>query len=405
MSGSADRIVVRRHEVGLENGWATLRATIETPDMPSRQLWYRVSVPEGWRVSESSDAFVPVPLFDAMRRRLPLHVEGDVSPTLLANLEEFQRFWTCWYPGRFTPVEIIAEHEREQPTGEAGAVTAFSGGVDSCFTVYRHATGRAGRQTQSLRAGVMVHGFDIPIEETAQFEAAANEAEAILATLDLPLVRVVTNVRPVEHAWDDLVGAAVASCLHLLQPNASVGLVAASYPYERLPLWGSDPVSDRLLSSAAFPIRHDGGGYSRDDKIEAIAQWPAALEHLRVCWASPQRNRNCGSCVKCVRTILAFRALGLGLPPCFDHDVIDAQIRALRRLDLHGRESLRILLDSVERTGSSGSWVRAVRALYYRNLLRDRLGELVASAPPATIRRGSAARRCARSRPPSRPPA
>ena len=375
MSGGAERIVVRRHEPIATDDWVTTEATIEAPHSPRRGLWYRVRVPQGWRLTHSSDPFVPVPLFDAMRRRLPLHVEGDVSPTLLANLDEFQRFWSCWYPGRFTPVEIVAECEREQPIGAPGALAAFSGGVDSCFTVYRHATGQAGRQTQSLRAAVMVHGFDIPIEETAQFEQAAARAEAMLATLDLPLVRVATNVRHVEHAWDDLVGAAVASCLHLLQPNARVGLVAASYPYSRLPLWGSDPVSDRLLSSAALPIRHDGGGYSRDDKIEEIARWPAAIEHLRVCWESPSRNRNCGACVKCVRTILAFRALGLGLPPCFDRDVTDEQIRGLGRLDLHGRESLRILLDSIERAQSSGSWVRAVRSVYYRNLLRDRLSD------------------------------
>jgi hypothetical protein len=367
----AGRIVLRRLEPSAEEGEITTGVAIESPHAPRRRLWYRVRLPEGWRLTGASDPFVLVPLYDAMRRRLPIHVEGDVSPSLLANLEEFQRFWARWYPGRFTPVEIVPDHEREQAPGVAGALTAFSGGVDSCFTAFRHATGGAGRRRQTPLTAVMAHGFDVPIEKTAEFDAAADGAESMLATLGIPLVRMATNVRHVEHAWDDLVGPALASCLHLLQPNARAGLIPASYPYSRLPLWGSHPVSDRLLSSAAFPIEHDGGAYSRDDKIEVIADWPAALAGLRVCWEKPLHGRNCGSCVKCVRTILAFRALGLGLPECFDADVTDDQIRALGRLDRHGRESLRILLDSVERTACSGSWVRAVRSVYYRNVLRD----------------------------------
>ena len=359
-----------------EEGWTHTEVVIEHPWEPRQTLWYRVRLPAGWKLSQSSDAFLLVPLYKAMRAGGALHVEGEVSPSLLANLEEFQAFWSCWYRGRFTPVEIVAEREQEQKPGPEGALFGFSGGVDSCHTAYRHAMGRAGRQTQMLRAGVMAHGFDIPIEEDEGFRAAADKAEVMLATLGLPLIRMATNVRRVEHAWDDVVGAAVASCLYLLQPNAKVGLISGSYPYDRQPLWGSHPISDPLLSSSSFRILHDGGGLPRDEKVREIAGWPAALEHLRVCWESPQRDRNCGRCFKCIRTILAFRVFGLSLPACFDEDVTDAQIRALGRLDRHGLEGFRILLDAVEREEVAGSWVRAVRSVYYRNRRRDYLAAL-----------------------------
>jgi hypothetical protein len=368
---------VHREEVVERDGVLTAAATVETPIAPRRRYWFRLRLPEGWRLSDSSDPFLPVSLYDAMRLRLPLRVEGDASPSLLANLEEFQRFWARWHPRRFGQVEIVAERERESAPGSPGAVAAFSGGVDSCFTAFRHAAGLAGRQTQELRAGVFAHGFDIPLEEQEGFDAAAERAEAMLATLGVPLVRVATNVRHVEHAWDDAVGAAVASLLLLLQPNARVGLVPSSLPPHLQALWGSHPTSDPLLSTAAFRIVHDGQTYARPEKLRAIAAWPAALEGLRVCYHSSHRDRNCGRCGKCVRTILAFRALGLPLPPCFERDATNADVRRQTRLVGATRPILRMVLDTAEQAGIDERWVRAARRVWRRNRLRDEAAVLV----------------------------
>ena len=362
-----------REDIIDRDGWTQTGVVVDYPSGPRQSLWYRARLPEGWRLSESSDAFVLVPLFKAMRAGGTLQVEGEVSPSLLANLEEFQAVMACWHRGRFRKVEIVAEREREQPRGEGGALFSFSGGVDSCFTAYRHARGEAGRRTQTLGAGVMVHGFDIPIGDKQSFQAAADKAEAMLATLDLPLVRMATNVQRVEHAWDDVAGPAIASALHLLQPNGGVGLIAGSEPYQFLGTWrwGSHPISDPLLSSEPFPIVHDAGGYSRPQKITAIARWPAAMRHLRVCWAGPQKFSNCGRCEKCVRTILMFRACGLGVPECFPADVTDRQISSLPYISRGDIPSWRQLLDVIDERGLSGSWVKAVRAVYYRRLRRD----------------------------------
>jgi hypothetical protein len=364
---------VRVHEPVQREGWTERAATIERPGQARTTLWYRVQLPAEWRLSESSDAFTLVPLFKAMRAGLPLHVEGEMSPSLLANLEELQEVWVCWHPRRFTRVEIVPQREREQTPGEEGAIFAFSGGVDSAFTALRHATGAAGRRSRSLRAGVMAHGFDAPIEE-GRFAGAADKAEAMLASLGIPLVRMATNVRRVEHAWDTVAGAAITSCLHLLQPNARAGLVPGSEPYQFLGVWtwGSHPVTDPLLSSASLPILNDGSGYSRPQKIRALGRWPEALEHLRVCWAGETYDGNCGRCEKCIRTILDFRAVGLPLPPCFPADVADRQIRWSReRIGAGELPGWRQLLDAAEESGISASWLRAAQAYYYRNKRRQ----------------------------------
>jgi hypothetical protein len=363
------RITVRREQATEQDGWVEAGARIELPRGESRRLWFRARLPEGWTLSPSSDPFVLIPLYEAMRRVVPLHVEGDVSPSLLANLEEFQRFVSCWHPHRFRPVEIVAEREREQPPGHEGALVAFSSGVDSAFTLYRHATGQAGRQTQSIRAALMAHGFDIPVGEEAGFRKAADRAEAMVATLGVPLLRVVSNIREVEHAWDDAVGPAIASCFHLLQPNARAGLVPASLPYELQVIWGSYPESDPLLSSDSLRIIHDGAGFSRPEKAATLGRWPAALEGLRVCWEGAQRDANCCRCEKCIRTILTFRAVGLGLPPCFPHDVTEEQLRSLRLTRL-GRLELRQVLDVLDGREAQEPWMRTLRQVYYRDRRR-----------------------------------
>jgi hypothetical protein len=388
----ARAIQLWREEPIERDGWTRTGVVIESPWEPRQTLWYSVQLPEGWKLSQSSDAFVLVPLYKAMRGSGPLRVEGEVSPSLLRNLEEFQRFWSCWYPRRFSPVEIIPEREQEQEPGPEGALFAFSGGVDSCHTAYRHALAKAGRQTQTLRAGVMAHGFDIPIGEEQGFQAAAEKAEAMLATLGLSLIRMATNVQRVEHAWDTIVGAAVASCLHLLQPNARVGLIPGSVPYDLDLLWGSHPVSDVLLASDALRILYDAGGYTRPQKIAEIAEWPAAMKNLRVCWVNPRRDTNCGRCGKCIRTILVFRALGLGLPPCFDRDVTDAQIRAAGRIHRESQPFQRMVLDVAREQGVTDSWLQAARSVYYRSRGRD-LADLLADHLRRRVRAAVAGRR------------
>ena len=272
-------------------------------------------------------------------------------------------------------MEIVADRELEQPAAATGAVSAFSGGVDSCFTVFRHATGRAGRQAQTLRAGMIVHGFEIALDDGAGFEGAAAKAEAMLADLGLDLVRMATNVRDFSQNWRYARGAGVSACLMLLQPNARTGLVPSTEPYDLLVApWGSHPLTDPHLSSASFQIVHDGAGWTRPDKIGEIGEWPQALEFLRVCFLAEPRDGNCGTCEKCIRTILGFRAAGLGLPPCFARDVTNTQIRSLGRLGPIEEAELRQILDAAERAGIRDSWVRAVTSVLYRNRRKDFLG-------------------------------
>jgi hypothetical protein len=268
-------------------------------------------------------------------------------------------------------VEITAEVEREQSPVVEGerAISTFSGGVDSCFTVFRHRTGRCGRQQRNLQAGLMVHGFDIPLKDAA-FEQAVEKSSTMLASLGMECIPIATNFRQVVKLdWEDVFGTGVASCLHVLKGGYTAGIVASSHAYQTLNfIYGSNPLTDRLLSSKYFEIVHDAALFPRLEKMRGILDWPEALQNLRVCWQGEQKDRNCGRCEKCVRNILNFRILGVDLPACFEQDVTDRQI-ATTRVKGTSLEIWETLLARAKAENISDPWVQAVETAIMRNRL------------------------------------
>jgi hypothetical protein len=97
---------------------------------------------------------------------------------------------------------------------------------------------------------------------------------------------------------------------------------------------GTHPELDPLYSSEALEIRHEGGELRRIEKLALVADWPAGLSALRVCWAGihPEGPLNCSRCHKCVITMLGLVALGRlrDCPAFVAHDVTLAMTNALR---------------------------------------------------------------------------
>lgn len=343
--------------------------TIERPKHEPVRLWYRVPVEYRPILTKCQDPFVLGSLFMAMRESMDIVVHGEVSPSLLRNLEEFQAVWTCWRPEQYTKIEIKADVEREQPRANAQdkALVAFSGGADSCFTVWRHHTGRCGRLKRNLQAGVMVHGFDIPLDRPDDFERAAARSMKILTSVGMELIPVVTNFRKVEPDWRWAHGAGLGSSLMLFQGGYSIALIGSSRPYQAIEFLGSNPVTDGMMSSDSFQIVHDGAAFIRHEKLGEIANWPEAMQNLRVCYAGEQKDRNCGNCYKCIRTILGFRAIGLGLPACFENDISDRQILSLKNLRSDRANYLNELLLVAKEASISESWVKALERSLHQN--------------------------------------
>lgn len=352
------------------DGTIIASATIENPKHERKHLWYRLSEEHSSVITKACDPFVLGTLFMAMLRSTDLYVHGEVSPSLLRNLEEFQSAWICWRPNRYTKIEICADVEKEQPkaNNSDGAVVVFSGGLDSCFTVWRHYTGSCGRFRQNIQAGIMVHGFDIPLDQSDVFRRASAKSRRILESVGMELIPMATNFRGLEGDWDDTHGAGLASCLMLLQAGYAAGLIGSSQSYHGVVLpHGSNPMTDWLMSSDNFSIIHDGTAFTRGEKAREIANWPEALKYLRVCWQGKQKDRNCGRCEKCIRTILNFRSMGLSLPECFEEDVSDNQIMGMKDMNLPRIVLLEEILSTAKEASISESWVIALEKCVKKN--------------------------------------
>ncbi len=265
-------------------------------------------------------------LVPAMIAGHPVHLTGPIDPGTAAGIAEWQEAMASLYP-ELNAVPITAPYRAEVPPPPgAGGLTAFSGGVDSCFTAARgHRGAPAGAHRRAdLTAGLMVHGFDINAAQTATFGSAFARSRRMLGSFGMDAYALHTDVRRLEAAtgcdWGHQVhGIWLAFALSCLEQWFARTVVPSSYPYDQpIPRWGSTPQTDPLLGSTSRPLWHEGAAFDKLDKVAALANVPVATRDLRVCWQGERLDRNCGRCFKCAVTQACFWVEGVEEPAAFE---------------------------------------------------------------------------------------
>jgi len=270
----------------------------------------------------------------AMKAGFDLDVDFPVDRTLLEGLAHYQEVWHRFRPDIFAEqivirAEAIDRASKASPTHKK-AIATFSAGVDSSFTLLRHAgeTDWIGRR--ELTSAVMVHGFDMPLDATEGFDRLRAKGAAIAAEVGVDFFVVRTNWRDVAPNWQMSFGAGLAAVLHQFSATHDVGLIATEEAYDNaFPIWGNSFWNDRFFSSGGFRIESDGGAYDRIERIAALAARPAILRQLSVCWAGPRNGENCGVCPKCVLTKLNFSVAGIQEPWPFPQQLDAAQVAGM----------------------------------------------------------------------------
>jgi 7-cyano-7-deazaguanine synthase in queuosine biosynthesis len=338
-------------------------AIIELSGHAPQELWYRFPKEQTAWLTESCDPFLVASIMMAMKNGANIHVHGQVSPSLIVNLYEFQSAWHCWDPSKYKRVEIVADAEREVPYRREKelAITAFSGGVDSTYTVWMHKEGKGPYSRRKLEAGLFVQGFDIPLSQNDYFIRASKRARLMLNGIGMEMIAMATNHRDLNPDWDDAYGVALASCLMWFAKRYNEAVIPSTHSYALVDRHlGSNPVTDRLLSTKAFQIIHDGAGVTRYEKLAPIRQWADAYTHLRVCSKPNHRDQNCGKCGKCVTTLLSLRKLGLAAPPSFPREITDEDILAVRHFSPDDMALLEAGLQKSLALGQKVPWTSAV---------------------------------------------
>jgi hypothetical protein len=289
------------------------------------------------------------------------------STTALRNLSELQDAWTLWRKGYYAKIDIIPDEivRDDEIVRKSEAIAAYSGGVDSTFTLLRHATGKLGAASYPLKHSVMmVHGFDVPLKAERQFDSLQQRVRPLLDALGIQAKTIRTNLKELGlQSWEDSFIAQLACCLHNYAHGYGYALLGGAKSYDELILpWGSSPVTDHLMSGSSLTIIHDGAGYSRTDKVEEISLSALAMSVIKVCWQGQQTDRNCGICEKCVRTQLNFLAVGVAHASCFE---TPPDIRRIRDIYLKSDTQLTELISIVlyaKKKGLKEPWLTALEA-------------------------------------------
>jgi hypothetical protein len=308
------------------------------------------------------DGFVQSVLFHCMQRGVNLRVHGNLSESGMRNLHEIQRAWTLWWPKLYRQVDLIPDDVVAERPRSNRVIQAFSCGVDATFTLLSNKFLNKHRGGYDIAAGMLVHGFDVPSENVADFAKLADNARRVLdhAGAELKIIR--TNSRELAiQGWLNSHTAQLAACLHQFSSQYGKALVGSAEPYDVPAFVGGNPITDNLLSGDLMTVINDGAGYSRTAKVEALSQFPFYVDHLKVCWQGANKHENCGVCEKCIRTRLNFAAAGHNNPGCFRGPFERKMLRALRiSLPIHIVE-LEGILTYVRRRGLSYPWVGALR--------------------------------------------
>ena len=313
-------------------GWARLTARVSyegehrDAGAASEELWFEVPPDHASVLVARGDPFVAALAPLAALRHESLRVHAPIDALLRDSVQEVTRVWQSWYP-ELSAVTIEGESltsGRELPGATA---SFFSGGVDSFFTALRHAAGDGTPATETIADLVLVHGFDIPIDNDSAFAHVEQSLARAAASLGKRLLVVATNLRKTrfDHTdWSRLShGAALAAVAHAVGGAYDTVLIGSSAGYRDLRSWGSHPLTDPMFTSSRTRVLHDGPAFMRVEKTQYVARSSVAMAHLRVCWQSDD-GRNCGACNNCFRTMLALDAVG-ALDGCatFDRRMLD----------------------------------------------------------------------------------
>jgi hypothetical protein len=260
-----------------------------------KEIWFEFDASLQKHCRELADPFLLIALMHAMREGRTINVSGaPVSAGLISNLWHFQQVWCVWRR-QFKPIDIIAsEIKAERVNNES--ISTFSGGIDSCHTIYNALVDPNRKFQPNITAALTIHGFDIPLGKPQTFVQALN----------VELITVRTNSKEFVHTWLDEHGLILGAATSLFSGRFGGAVIAGTLPYSLMLPMGSNVVTDRLMSSDGFQIEHHGAESSRLHKVQALTNWKEAHEFIRVCWNNNQPGENCNRCIKCVMAAIMY---------------------------------------------------------------------------------------------------
>lgn len=346
------------------SGFCQLSAAVhwEQSDRPTQHLDIEVPANVSTAPVTSPAAFFPIAAVAAhVHGEERLAVDGAVDPALVAGVLDAAAMFDSWDGRQRPPLTVEVEESTVSTAATGTSALLVTGGVDSTATLIENHARFGPGHPHRITYGLVVYGLD---DSTAGDPLAPDDFLAELAdAFGIELGAVRTNVRELDPSvpfwWNHAQSATWSSVAHALWKNGSdvwIGSDDRFDDYGGGQMRGSHPLLNPCFSSASVRMRHGATTLTRRERLSLIANSSAALQRLQVCNRprATWRPLNCGSCEKCLRTMLCLAGLG----------VLDqATSFPAEELDPEAVRSIRLGM------ASEGRRVRAVHSSNYRELL------------------------------------
>ena len=292
----------------------------------SEIFWFEVPGPLAGFLSVSGNPWLACLLPLAVTLGEPLRISAPLDTALHRGATELMHIGEGWSPHlRAIPIEADVPGPVPVAPAPKRAMTFFSGGIDSFFTILRYEA-ESGMPIGDL---VKARGLDIPLQNSQAFERLRARLRKAADELGKNLIDISTNLRETrlrETQWGELShGAALASIGLALEGGYDRIVISSTHSHDSLLPWGSHPATDPLLSTTWTQVVHYGAVYTRVQKTEAISTSDIALRSLKVC-ALTRSEENCSACNKCYRTMITLSLLGvLDRCPTFNTSKFDVK--------------------------------------------------------------------------------
>lgn len=267
-------------------------------------------------VDNSANAFLSLALLPAMLVGEDIDITNhEVSRELLNNVDTIQSTYLRWFPElNLRRVSVFSSKiQKVVPlTGSSVTASFFSGGVDSFDTVLALENDRIDAGIDVL---LYVYGYDVRFGDVDLFQKTRRSLDMTSKELGKELICISTNLREFTEplvSWDFIHGAALIAVAHVCSGTISRLYIPASNSIGQLTPNGSHPDLDPLFKTETLDIVHYGIERTRIEKIlQNIAHSEVALQNLKVCWKNSGDTINCGTCEKCLRTMVALEIAGV----------------------------------------------------------------------------------------------
>ena len=265
-------MIIHEPEIILAGGEITIQARIETKNSTiglPEFLWFKY--PERFQtvVSDRADPFLSALILVAMTVGEDLECKGALSPRLFYAMDEYQQIFSRWLPNVFSPIRINPTNlsPAHPPEIVGQYASAFSGGVDSFFTLKQALLADPSKPSWSIRYGLFIHGTaDIPLIYHEKYEVLAKQYTALYNELGLELIAARTNLMQFSAnriAFNPFLEAPIIGCALGLSPLLSGIFMPSGRRYERYRVTSTGPITGHLLSTETFEPSSSGAAFTR----------------------------------------------------------------------------------------------------------------------------------------------